>query len=192
MSVNYYLDEAQELLVYEQRALLNLLKIKEVEDVSKAQSSLKNFLVEVSTTGDIDTLFQVEKALLTNELEYYSDTPAMISSLAAAVKEVDAAIVMLGAVRDPSTYQHFNSTLYTLPKTRKGELPLDPARMFFASHLSRLQNLDKSRTSNNEKSVIAARIKTVRAAQKIYIGLQRQALVKTQEREKDDDLGMEL
>ncbi len=164
MSVNYYLDKAHELFLLEQRALRNLSRVEQAETVDKAQTKLKNFLVEVSTTRDIDTLFQVEKALLTNELEYYSDTPAMTSSLTAAIKEIDAAIVMLGAVRDPSTYQHFNSTLYTLPKTRKGELPLDPARMFFASHLSRLQNLEKSRTSNNEKSVIAARIKTVRAA----------------------------
>ncbi|MCW5222207.1 hypothetical protein D5041_00935 [Verminephrobacter aporrectodeae subsp. tuberculatae] len=99
----------------------------------------------------------------------------MTNSLKAAIGELSVAERHIGIVDDPQKYRAVDQA-HSLPRNRKGGLPLDEARQALASHYTRLNNLDKARLVDDEKKVIDARKTAVFEAVKLYTARQAKTL----------------
>ncbi|MBX4336622.1 hypothetical protein [Bartonella raoultii] len=99
----------------------------------------------------------------------------MISSLKTALTEIDTIRKHVAFVENPEKYQVINEA-YNLPKNRKGDLPYDEARQAMASHYTRLGNLDKSRLTDIEKSIIDVRRDNMKVMRKLYEKMQAKAI----------------
>jgi hypothetical protein len=125
--------------------------------------------------GDIATIVAGERIFLQNELEQHANSAGMKGSLTTALEEISAIERHLPLVADPAQYQAVNNT-HLLKGNRKGGLPDDEARQAFRSQIARLGNLDKSRLSLEEKSVLAARRRNFQIGEALYQRLQQHAL----------------
>ena len=135
---------------------------------------------EANASKEIDLILAVEKAFLTNNLNQYSNSTGMASSLKEAITGVEQTQLLLEVMRDPdqSRYDLINQT-HGMSKSRCADgMPKDDGRKFFPSHIIRLKNLDKSNLSVEEKQIITERQAMLRTAQKVYIRHQHQTLGK--------------
>ena len=158
--------------------------------VEEMRADEKTMLLATARFGDAGKILDIERIFLQNELTFVASSPAMISSLNTAIKELDAALNLLEKVRNPNTYKEL-AAVYTLGKNQIRGLPRDEARQFFKSHQVRLRNLDKGRLSDSERDVLSSRIDNIRSGERLYEQLQEQALDIKAERNrgKGPDLG---
>ena len=158
--------------------------------VEEMRADEKTMLLATARFGDAGKILDIERIFLQNELTFVASSPAMISSLNTAIKELDAALNLLEKVRNPNTYKEL-AAVYTLGKNQIRGLPRDEARQFFKSHQVRLRNLDKGRLSDSERDVLSSRIDNIKSAERLYEQLQEQALDIKAERNrgKGPDLG---
>ncbi|PKP67748.1 MAG: hypothetical protein CVT83_07890 [Alphaproteobacteria bacterium HGW-Alphaproteobacteria-5] len=99
----------------------------------------------------------------------------MTSSLTTAINEIAVIERHIGIVDDRDRYRTVDQA-HSLPKNRKGGLPLDEARQALASHYTRLTNMDKSRCDDAEKKIIEARKSAIWEAGKLYAARQATSL----------------
>ena len=163
-------------IAYRQNDLNATVKGEALAELQAAQYNLLQGLQVVGMKGDIETLLLAEKLILENEKEFYADTSVMTSSLDQALKEIDAAMILVGKVREPTGYKTVTDDYYRLDRVRIKGLPKDLARTFFMSHHSRLTNLEKARVGRMDKQLIKARKKNLNQARTNYISLQEHAL----------------
>ncbi len=158
--------------------------------VGEMRADEKTILLATARFGDAWKILDIERIFLENELTFVASSPAMISSLNTAIRELDAALNLLEKVRNPNTYKEL-AAVYTLGKNQIRGLPRDEARQFFKSHQVRLRNLDKGRLSDSERDVLSSRIDNIKSAERLYEQLQEQALDIKAERNrgKGPDLG---
>ncbi len=165
--------------------------------LQETRADLLNQVKAVGKSGDLDLILAVEGVFLRNDLDRHANSKGMADSLVAALAELGSAERHVQLVRDPAAYKAIDET-YSLPKNRlpKGNaagVPHDEARQFFKSHATRLLNQDRSRLDPEEKQLIDQRKANIRAAEKVYTALQRQALglpPPERHRSKGQDLGM--
>lgn len=152
---------------------------RERSDVAKKYRETQETLLEttkaIGKTGDISLILAAEANILKNDIRFYGNSPAMRSSLTAALTELGQAQKMLPVVRNPDLYMAVDASHGNV-KSRIGGLPRDAARQFFQSHNARLLNADKSRLTETEKRIVDARRHNIRVASLAYAGLQEQAL----------------
>ncbi|GHU01803.1 hypothetical protein FACS1894154_11760 [Betaproteobacteria bacterium] len=129
---------------------------------------------EIGKSNDLAFIVASEKIIVRGDLERYANSPAMVASLKKALAELETVERHLPLVDDPSQYRLVDAT-HRFPKNRKGGLPWDEARQALGSHYTRLDNLDKSRLSDDEKAIIDARKSNILNAGKRYA--QRQAKI---------------
>ncbi|WP_345096971.1 hypothetical protein [Bartonella acomydis] len=120
-------------------------------------------------------LIDTEHSLVENDLLRYANSKAMISSLKTALMEIDVIKKHVILVSNPAQYKTVNE-VYSFPKNRKGGLPYDEARQAIASHYARLGNLDKSRLTSIEKSIIDVRKENMMVMRKLYEKMQAKAI----------------
>lgn len=99
----------------------------------------------------------------------------MISSLKTVLMEIDVIKKHVILASNPAQYKTVNEA-YSLSKNRKGGLPYDEARQAIASHYARLGNLDKSRLTSIEKSIIDVRKENMTVMRKLYEKMQAKAI----------------
>ena len=145
-----------------------------VRDARRMGARLIPILQEAAELRDIDTLLAIERAFLRLELEYLGEAPIKVSSLNNAIRELDAAVLMLSYVRNPDYYQDFDQC-FSLEKNRKNNQPYDQARQFFDSHKTRLSNIEKGRMEEGERNLLSAREHNIQLARQLYIELQQEA-----------------
>lgn len=143
--------------------------------LSKTRSNLLKSLKEVIKTDNSELMIKVEKSILQNDLERYSNSASMESSLKTALLEMGIIQKHLAIVGDADKYKAVNEA-YEHPKNRQKGLPIDEARQGFKSHFARLVNMDKSRLSDEEKRIIDLRKTMLSTAQKLYIASQAKTL----------------
>ncbi|MGI9322229.1 MAG: hypothetical protein ACR2PJ_01475 [Pseudomonadales bacterium] len=153
---------------------------KEDSDVSQDIKDAREVLVEginkIARDGSIEDIVGLERKIITTELERPANTPEKKSSLLAAVDHLDNAMEMLDKLRNrPDAYLETDRD-HSMPSARRYGLPYEKGAKFFASHLSRLRNMAKSRLSESDNNLIMARINAISAAQKMYMALQRKVL----------------
>ncbi|GAB6053100.1 hypothetical protein JCM17960_19200 [Magnetospira thiophila] len=145
------------------------------EQVRKARKEILAHVVAVGKSGDLDLILATERTLLENDRNRHSNSKAMKGSLETALDELASAGRHLARVREPEAYRAIDEA-HSRPKNRIGVLPRDEARQFFSAHAARLLNQDKSRLDEDEKRVVEARKRNMRAGEKLYTTLQIQAL----------------
>ena len=146
---------------------------------------ISDYVIEIGKTGDARSILQTELAVLQEERDNLSNARVQEGSLDTAIEGLNISLNLLEKVRSPQSYSTINEA-HSSRKRRSGGLPLDEAREFFKSHNSRLLNLNKAILSDEEKELIDIRRANIRKADKIYIGLQQQALGITPPRQERD------
>ena len=136
---------------------------------------LRALLREVGSSGDLALIVAAEKAIVRGDLSRYANSKAMTHSLQAALDDLAIIEKHIDIIADKSRYQ-FVAEVYSRPRNRKNGLPLDEARQALASHHGRLENMDKSRLDDDEKSLVEARKAAMKMANDLYIALQEKAL----------------
>lgn len=172
-----YTEQAAYDTAYRQKGLSAAEKGAALVSLQAAQNSLLHKLQAVGATKDLDALLLAEKLILNNEKEFYADTPVMESSLSHALTEINAALTLVGKVREPGLYKSVTDDYYQTIKNRIGGLPKDEARQFFRSHHSRLTNHEKSRLSDDDKQLIRARKANLNQAKANYVELQKNVVL---------------
>lgn len=150
----------------------NTLLVKQLHSV---RNNLCSHIRNVRKSADLSLLINTERSLVENDLLRYANSKAMISSLKTALMEIDVIKKHVVLVGDPVQYKVINEA-YSLFKNRKGGLPYDEARQAMSSHYTRLENLDKSRLTSIEKSIIDIRRENIKAMQKLYEKMQEKAI----------------
>lgn len=150
-------------------------KSREAQSAKVYRQRLIALLATVRQLNDVEKTLHIERVILRAEREHLANSPEMVSSINAAITELDAAVVELSRVREHEKYREFSSG-FSLAKNRVGGLPRDQARQFFMSHKTRLTNLDKGRLTESERQILGGRRDNIKAAERLYIHLQRQAL----------------
>ncbi|WP_407965850.1 hypothetical protein [Bartonella sp. C271] len=139
------------------------------------RNDLHNHICDVGRSGDLSLLLDTEHKVIKNDLFRYANSKAMFASLRTALTELDVIKKHVELVSDPMRYKAINEA-YSLPKNRKGGLPYDEARQAMASHYTRLGNLDKSRLTSAEKSIIDVRRDNMKVMRKLYEKMQAKAI----------------
>ncbi|MDR0576828.1 MAG: hypothetical protein LBI87_04700 [Candidatus Accumulibacter sp.] len=132
-----------------------------------ALGDLLSHIREIGKSGNLGLMVAAEKAIISDELKNHANSKGMVSSLSAALSELTAMERLLSIVDDKEEYSRVDRA-HSLPKNRKGGLPLDEARQALASHYARLNNLDRARLPEEEKKLIDARKTNIFAAGKLY------------------------
>jgi len=141
------------------------------------RKTLNDILRRVLASRDLGLIIEAETALVEQDLEHYANSRSMEKSLHTGLAEMQAVALHLELVTDKVRYRVVDQ-LHNIPKTRKGEpsLPLDDARLALAGHYTRLDNMDRSRLSEEEKESLDIRKAYMRAALGLYIDLQKTSL----------------
>ncbi|AQX31533.1 hypothetical protein [Bartonella schoenbuchensis] len=148
------------------------LAVKKLHDVRK---DLCNYIRNVGQSRDLSLLLNTEYSIVDNDLSRYANSPEMKSSLKTALTEINVVKEHTVIVADPTQYQLINKA-HSLSKNRKNGLPYDEARQAMASHYTRLGNLNKSRLTSVEKSIIDARRDNMKVMCRLYEQMQAKAL----------------
>jgi hypothetical protein len=161
--------------VREDSAAAELNKTREQQRLSQVRSALLDRVQKIGQSSDLSTLLAAERFLVQNELDRYANSSSMVASLTAAVAEIKAIEKLLPLVADPFRYK-IADDLFSLTRSKVRGVPDDEARKSFRSHRTRVQNLDRSRLTIEEKEVLAARQDNLKIAEALYEELQRKAL----------------
>ena len=173
-------EDVKKLISMEMQATVRYRKTrlsKPAKLMVNARSELLPLLQETVEQQNIDLLLNVEWTFMRLELDHIAHARKNISSLNAGIRQIEAAFAMLDYVRDPGKYQEIAS-YYTLSQdlVRHSNLPKDAAHKFFASHRTRLGNMETGPLEASQIALLNARLRNIKLAQDIYIELQRQAL----------------
>ncbi|WP_236829034.1 hypothetical protein [Bartonella schoenbuchensis] len=139
------------------------------------QRKLCDHVRNVGQSKDLSLLFNTEYNIVSDDLLRYANSPEMKSSLKTALIEMDVIKKHIVLAADPDQYTFINEA-HSLSKHRKNELPYDEARQAMASHYTRLGNLNKSRLTVVEKSIIDARRDNMKVMRRLYEQMQAKAL----------------
>jgi hypothetical protein len=157
----------EQLLGSEAGWITELAEAKPAKRLSEAHHELLDHLRKIGKSTDLSLMVAAEKTVVKNDLVYHANSKSMISSLKAALSELDAIERLLAIIDDKNQYSMIDKG-HSLSKNREKGLPLDEARQAFRSHYARLNNMDKSRLSDDEKKIIDARKTNMFSAGKLY------------------------
>ena len=129
------------------------------------KTGLLEHVRQVGRSGNLPLIVATEKAMVEGDLARYANNQPMANSLKTALNEIAAVERHIGTVDDKANSQGIDRG-HGLSKQRK--VPYDEARKALLSHYTRLNNMDKSRLSDDEKKVIDARKSAIFNADKLY------------------------
>jgi hypothetical protein len=151
------------------------------EQLREERTNLLKHVLTIGKSGNLELIVATEKTFIEGDLEHYVDSEhyansaGRLSSLNAAMAELNATEKLLEIVDNKQEYSRVDAA-YSLSKNRESGLPLDEARQAFKSHYARLNNLDKSRLSVDEKALVDARKSNIYTAGKLYAKRQAKTL----------------
>ena len=169
------LEAAERILAFEAALVKERNKTSASQRLAGFRNQLLLFIKDTARGGNAERIVALEKTIIKNDLDRYSNSKPMADSLKAALNEFAVLERQLGMVDKPEQYKPVD-VAYSLPKNRNKDLPMDEARQSFRSHSARLGNLDKSRLDNTEKQIIDARRAALGAAEREYIKRQARTL----------------
>ena len=169
------LEAAERILAFEAALVEERNKTSASQRLAGFRNQLLLFIKDTAQGGNAERIVALEKTIIKNDLDRYSNSKPMADSLKAALNEFAVIERQLGMVDKPAQYKPVD-TAYSLPKNRNKGLPMDEARQSFRSHSARLGNLDKSRLDNTEKQIIDTRRAALSTAERDYIKRQARTL----------------
>ena len=131
-------------------------------------------LKEVYESEDIHLALGVERLLLEQELQFYSNSPEETQRIKAAIEQFQDAENSLKAVQNPDGYK-IAALTYSKKRLRNG-IPLDSFHEFLSSHTTRLMNRMAGPLPMPEKNIIRQRKVNLGMIRKYYVALQCKAL----------------
>jgi hypothetical protein len=137
------------------------------------QETLK-LLKEVKTFRDIRLALNIERLLLTQEIQLYANSPEETRSVQTAIAQLQDAENAFNVVQNPQAYQEATKTYPA--KQKEAGLPMDSFRTFIKSHSTRLQNRMASPLPVPEKNIFRQRRENMSMVKDVYMHMQRQAL----------------
>jgi hypothetical protein len=133
---------------------------------------------EAQTTKDPQILILTELAFLQQEFNFCDEADTLtLNSLNKAIRSFEDALRCLNTVEDPSGYRIAETTFPTDPDYRIQNYPRDAVHIACASHLTRLQNVQRAPGINmKEKAILRQRSANLKTIQVQYIEKQKMAL----------------
>ena len=168
-------EKTERLLILEEEANKGVQSSEYYEMLQESRKNLISHVVSVKKSEDLNNIIGVEKAIIKGDLKRYANSTQMVNSLNSALAEIEVIQRSLDVVSDPKRYAAVDAA-HRLEKNRKNGLPIDEARQSFKSHYTRLNNLDRSRLTLEEKALIEARKGAFFLASKLYTRQQEQTL----------------
>ncbi|ACU89913.1 hypothetical protein [Desulfomicrobium baculatum] len=129
---------------------------------------------QLEKSNSPELILAAEKLTLQQELATYANSAEMVSSINPDLKQLEEASGSLTLVQDKEAYAKAAHAFSA--KRKQGGLPLDAFREFILSHTARLTNRLKGTASVSEKNILRQRKDNLRAANKQYQNMQREAL----------------
>ncbi|WP_265283628.1 hypothetical protein [Verminephrobacter aporrectodeae] len=172
---NDALEALDQLLAAEEDFFRRPPSVEAARSLQGTRHEMQGHIRAIGRSGDLPLIVTAERMIVDGDLVRYANSVAMTNSLKAAIGELSVAERHIGIVDDPQKYRAVDQA-HSLPRNRKGGLPLDEARQALASHYTRLNNLDKARLVDDEKKVIDARKTAVFEAVKLYTARQAKTL----------------
>ncbi|MCL6230276.1 hypothetical protein [Bartonella bilalgolemii] len=169
------INKVDRFLIKEDGFMEKLSKSLEAQRLHDLRNNFSDYMRDVGKSGDLLSLLLMEYKIVEKDLNRHSNSKAMTESLETALVELDIVKDHIELVSDPIQYQVINRD-HKSPKYRKNGLPYDGARKAMASHYTRLGNLDKSRLTSAEKSIIDVRRENIKVMQKLYEKMQAKAI----------------
>ncbi|NEN74733.1 hypothetical protein F9B74_00110 [Pelistega sp. NLN82] len=154
-------------LIFESEGIRKLNSSRLSHAIKSTQTRIHQQIIQTALKKDIYAIIANEKAILSIDLERNANSHAMKSSLKNALYEFTILEKHLKLVENPLNYKGIDEA-YCLPKNRRLGLPYDEARQAFASHITRLRNMDKVRSSDQDKQIIKARHCAIKTALEVY------------------------
>jgi hypothetical protein len=143
--------------------------------LSVTRGSLLTQIKKIGQSNDLASIVAAERLLVQNDLDRYANSRDMKSSLSGTLEDFDRIEKHMAWVADPAQYRMVNET-HDKEKNRIRGVPKDEARQAFASHLTRLGNLHKSRLTVEEKAILDARVTNIATGAKLYEQMQAKAI----------------
>ncbi|MDP1698361.1 MAG: hypothetical protein Q8L45_11360 [Xanthomonadaceae bacterium] len=169
------IQKLNRLLAIEEEFAKEMNETVAAKQLQDARGGLLGNIRDAGRSGDLSLIIATERAIVEGDLSRYANSQSMTNSLKTAVNEIAAIERHIGIVDAEATYRTVDHA-HSLPRNRKGGLPLDEARQALASHFTRLNNMDKSRLGGDEKKIIDARKVSILVAGKLYAARQAKTL----------------
>ncbi len=150
----------------------------------KENSTIAETISESQKIGDLSLIIALEKYVLEHTLEKYGNSQSMENSYKMAILELEIIQNHLDKVDNYHTYKPVDDAFQN-PKNRKARLPIDEARQGFSSHIARLNNLDRSNLSDDEKALLDIRKSAMVLAHQLYREKQSATLLVSVARQKN-------
>lgn len=152
--------------------LKELSETDEQRNINLINHQKTAFLLNIMKNNNLNEMINTERTIILNELNYYKDSLAMENSYIKAIQDINLMLYKLPAIHDPEQYKFIADSCFD-PRNQKNGLPYDEVRKGFASHYARLVNRDKETDHLSDKSFLQTRMKNWKAAEKLYISLQK-------------------
>ena len=110
----------------------------------EARAKLRREVGRVGKSGDLDLILDVEKRLLSDELEHEVAAPGQATALENSMRDLDIAADLVRKVRDPQIVRGGRGRSSSRPEQGPQRRPLDEARQFFKSHVNRLNRAESA------------------------------------------------
>ncbi len=140
---------------------------------SVAQKQIVKLLQAIHRTRDIDMIMSAEKAINLHELQYYTNSKPMESSIKQTLSSIKSTEYMLDLIQNKPQDYIIMANTYNEPKNKIDDLPNDEARQFFKAQSVRFVNMSKAPLSTDKKATIEARKYNIRVAEEIYTQMQK-------------------
>ncbi|MDD9963461.1 MAG: hypothetical protein OXU70_15360 [Gammaproteobacteria bacterium] len=157
-----------------ERALVEAAREKAAPLPGETRARLRGIVRDVGKSGDLDLILDIEKRLLTEELENQVAAPGQETALENSLKDLGIAADLVKKARDPEAYQAVAADYRRDRNKDRYGAPLDEARQFFKSHVNRLNRAEAAlgQGDASEKQLLAVRRGSISAAHKLYQALQ--------------------
>lgn len=133
------------------------------------------YLRESAQSRDLDRMFDDERLMLSYSLKFDANSPEEVKSLETAIMQLDEARRCLESLKSKPLAYKENEASYSSRRKEAG-LPLDAAREFIKSHLTRLTNSLAAKVPQSEKFILRQRKENLSVLRNAYIELQKNAL----------------
>ncbi len=167
-----YINKLKEQLINEK----NSLNFDSLKLAKQAQKQIVKVLQAIYKTRDIDMIMSAEKAINIHELQYYTNSKPMESSIKQTLTSIEITNKLIDVIHNKPDEYIIRAKSYEEAKNKIGDLPNDEARQFFKAQSTRFVNLSKAPLTTDKKATIEARKINIRLAGEIYTDMQKNVL----------------
>ena len=138
------------------------------------RNEMADFLTSVAKGDDIGLILAIERRFLADSLVRNLDDKENAKFFKSALAQLDKAEECLSWVLDPEKYRDVDQSHGS--KNRKGQVPNDAVRQFFAAQLAHLNALAKLWMEEEQMKIVLERRRMIRRGEKLYAIQQHRAL----------------